>query len=125
MFKERLVQVGHVLAGGAVNEHRVENIHSRHLVAQAFHTAWAACLKRFPVVHIIHPVAVERGVMSAGNAHDVQFKAAFAHEFLALRGNLFQEFCAHGAHAAHKEVEHLVFAQEEAVVYNIQGLAQQ
>ena len=37
---------------------------------------------------------------------------------------LLEQLSAHGAHTAYKEVQHLVFRQEERVVYGVECLAQ-
>ena len=115
----------HLLAGRAVDEYGVEHVHVQYLLHHVFHAAGAAPAHGLAVAGGVDALVAEGGLAAAAHAHQVELQAAFAHERLALGGYLGQQAAAHRAHAAHKEVELLVFAQEEAVVQHVQRLAQQ
>ena len=68
--------------------------------------------------------AVEDGARAAGDADDVDFEPARAHQLFALLGDLVDEAAAHSADAAEEEVEFLILGQEEAVMDDVEGLAQ-
>ena len=63
-------------------------------------------------------------MVSVCDAHDVELQPALLHEFLLLAADLLQEASADGPDAADKEVEHLIFREEERVVNHVERLAQ-
>ena len=79
----------------------------------------------FLVVVEVDAVAVQYEVVNIGNAHHVQLQALRLHQVLLLCTDLFEQHAANGADAADKEVQHLVFRQEEGVVQHVQRLAQE
>ena len=119
-----MVQCCHLIAGGAVNEHRVEDVHADDLAFEALEVALATCLEGLAIVVEVDAIAAEHGIVSAGDAHHVEHEAALEHQLLALLAYLLNEAATHGAHATDEEVEHLVFREEERVVYDVEGLAQ-
>ena len=62
--------------------------------------------------------------MTIGNAHYIQLQATFLHQLFLLTSQLLQEAIAHRTRATNKEIEHLVFGQEERIVNHIQGFTQ-
>ena len=124
MVEEILVERCHLIAGGAVHEYRVEDVHPDNLTLEALHIALAASLEGVAVVGKVDTVAVKHGIVSAGNTHHVELESALVHQALALAANLLYEAAAHGTYTADEEVEHLVFGEEERVVYHVECLAQ-
>ena len=54
----------------------------------------------------------------------MEFQAIFYHQLLLLLADLLDKTSSHRAHTADKEVEHLIFGEEERVVNHIQRFTQ-
>ena len=124
MLQQRLVNLCHLLARRAVDEHAVEAVHFYNGVAQLALVALVGVCEQFAIVGEVDAVAVEECLLRGGYAHHVQLQTLCALQLLILIVNLFEQLSAHCAHAADKEVEHLVFRQEERVVNGVERLAQ-
>ena len=124
MLEEFLIESCHIVACRAVNKHTVEYVHADYFLAQVIDVAGSRLCQFLAIVAEVDTVAVEYRVVTARNAHNIQFETACLLEFLILRVNLRDKISAHSSHSAYKEVEHVVFAQEERVVEHVERLTQ-
>ena len=62
--------------------------------------------------------------MTVGDADYVQLQTAFFHQCLALTLDLVYQLAAYSADSADKQVQHLIFGKEEAVVNHVKRLAE-
>ena len=62
--------------------------------------------------------------MTVGNAHHIQLQATFLHQLFLLTCELLNQAIAHRTCTTDKEIEHLIFRQEERIVDNVQGFTQ-
>ena len=104
VFEEVVVEAGYFAAGGAVNKDAVEDVHAYDFVVQALQVAGRSVAQVLAVVFEVESVAAEHGVVSAGDADDVESESAFFHQAFALAGNLLDEAAAYGSDAADEEV---------------------
>ena len=125
VVEEILVESGDSVAGGAVHEHGVEDVHSDYFLLEFVGIDVLAGFQQTPPVPAdVDSGAVEHGLGAAGYAHNVDLEVALLHQGFALPGNLLYELASHGAYSAEEDVELLILGEEEAVVDDVQGLAQ-
>ena len=121
LAEEVLVQSGDLLAGGAVDEHGVENIHSYHFVTELVRSDGNTILKLFLPILQIQSVPIEQSLDTSGDSDHIDFEVVLVHEFLALALDLPNEPAPDGPNSAEEDVEFLIFRKEEAVVDDVQG----
>ena len=125
MVEKFSIYICNVATCGAVHKYRIEDIHLNNLILDIF-----GCGRNFGIsqkrLHIgdIESAAVENALFGVCKTHHAEFERLFANEIVALLAYLVHEAHAHISHAGDKEVEHLGFRKEEAVVNHIQSLAQ-
>ena len=123
MFQQRLVNLCHLAAGGAIYKDAVVQVHIYYLLEQLLRVARRCALKLLFVVLQIEPVWIEERAAAVGNSNYVKLQMALLHKGGVLLLYLLNEFSAHCAYTADEEVEHLVLREEEGVVQNIHCFA--
>ena len=109
MFQECLVELCYLLAGGTIDEYRIEDVHLHNLVTHVFRIGSKTGTQDFLVVIQVDAVAVQHEIVNIRYADNIQFQAARLHQELLLGANLFEQHTAHRTDSADEDVEHLVF----------------
>ena len=123
MVEEIFVECSHLVAGGTVNKHRIEDIHTDDLCLEALQIALSTSHKCLTVVVEVYAIAVKCCIMPTYHTHHIELEATLLHQSLALATYLFYEAASHSAHTTDEEVEHLILGEEERIVYHVQCFA--
>ena len=125
MVEQFGVYCSNVGTRGAIHKHRIEDIHLNNLVLDVLGCCrhFGTCQERINIADV-ESTAVENALFRVSKTHNAQFERLFANQVVALLAYLVHQAHSHVAHASDKEVKHLSFRQEEAVVNHIQSLAQ-
>ena len=119
-----LIHRRHIAARRTVHKHAVEDVHPYYSGLKPLRVARFRPVEQFAVVVQTDAVAVEHRLMARCHAHHVELQPLLLHQLRLLRLYLFKQVAAHRSDAADEEIEHLVFAEEERVVYHVERLPQ-
>ena len=119
------IQGSHSRARRTIHEYGVKDVHADNLVTERIQRTVLAFLRQlFTETSQVKALTTEHGFGRIGNAYHIQLQTVLLHQLLTLAVNLFYQTAAYRANTAYKEVQHLIFRQEERIMDNIQGLAQ-
>ena len=108
-----------------IHEYGVEDIHSDYFVTDRLQvTILAFLLQLFTEISKIEAFATEHGFRSIDDTYDVQLQSVLHHQLLLLATNLFYQTTANRTDTADKEIQYLIFGQEEGVMDNVQRFTQ-
>ena len=120
-----LVKGSHACTCRTVHKDRVKDVHTDNLITQRFQRAVLSLLLQFfTETSQIETFAAEHGFVCIGNAHYIQLQAVLLHQLLALAVDLLYQATAYGSYATDKEIQYLIFRQEERIMDDIQRFAQ-
>ena len=108
MFQEGLIQGGNLLAGGTIDEHRVEDVHLDDGTGQTFRGIGGVSQLLF-ISGKVDAVTVKDILLRSGDTHHIQLQSLAHHQFVVLLMNLLYQHAAYRSSTADEEVEHLVF----------------
>ena len=111
---------GDGLAGGAIDDHRVDEVALFHQLLHRFQTEAVTSLHQlFTPVGEVQPILVDRHLAAVGDAHHPQAGALLG-QYRLLAGNLIHQGRADTADADHEQVDELL-AAEEVLVAGLDG----
>ena len=120
-----LVKGSHACTCRTVHKDRVKDVHTDNLITQRFQRAVLSLLLQFfTETSQIETFAAEHGFVCIGNTHYIQLQAVLLHQLLALAVDLLYQATAYGSYATDKEIQYLIFRQEERIMDDIQRFAQ-
>ena len=106
---------GNCLGGGAVNDHRVDDVAIFHQLFHPFQReAVAGFHQLFTPVGEVQPILVDRHLAAVGDAHHPQAGALLG-QYRLLASNLIHQRRADTANADHEQVDELLAAKEVLV----------
>ena len=125
VLQEIFVKRCDIGAGRTVYKDGIKDVHSDNLVADGLQTTVFTLFQQFLTeIRKVETFTAEHCFGSINDTYHMEFQSVFHHEFLLLATNLFYEAAAYRTDTADKEVQYLIFGEEERVVNDIQGFTQ-
>ena len=121
VLQEIFVKRCDVSAGRTVYKYRIKDIHSDNLVADGLQAAVLALFQQFfTEVGEVETFTAEHCLGCINDAYYMEFQSVFHHQFLLLATNLFYQTAPYRTDTTDKEVQYLIFGEEERIVDYVQ-----
>ena len=108
-----------------IDEYGIEDIHSDYFVTDGLQIAVLTFhLQFFTEISQVKSLTAEHCFRCIDDTYDMQFQSVLHHQFLLLATDLLYQATANRTNTTDKEVQYLIFGQEEGVMDNVQRFTQ-